>query len=203
MIIKRKTQIILALLVTCIFLFQNCQTFIIGTSQKIPVTSKPLNAKIIVNGFEQGYTPTFIKLKKKNKNNIIRIEKENYNPFEIQIIRKNAPVVSVMGNVIFGVLGYYMGAVMALPIYLFFAPESDKKIFHICTIGMAVASYAAAIQKDYESGANYSLSPIQLIVTLTKIEEKPQPDLILLDARQFRNIKWIRIRCADTGGEDS
>jgi len=34
MVIKRKTQIILALLVTCIFLFQNCALIIPGTSKK-------------------------------------------------------------------------------------------------------------------------------------------------------------------------
>jgi len=34
MVIKRKTQIILALLVTCIFLFQNCASIIPGSSKK-------------------------------------------------------------------------------------------------------------------------------------------------------------------------
>ncbi len=52
MIIKRKTQIILALMVMNVFLFQSCMTIMRGTSKKIPVTSNPSGAKIIVDGKE-------------------------------------------------------------------------------------------------------------------------------------------------------
>lgn len=52
MISQRKTQIILVLLVSSVFLFQGCATIIRGASQKMPVTSNPLGAKIIVDGEE-------------------------------------------------------------------------------------------------------------------------------------------------------
>ena len=55
---------------------------------------------------------------------------------------------------------------------------------------------------DSRSGAIWNLSPKELNVTLSKIEEKPQPNLILIDEEHFQNIKWIRIKCADSDGED-
>ncbi|NIO49571.1 MAG: PEGA domain-containing protein [Candidatus Aminicenantes bacterium] len=54
----------MALMVTSVFLFQNCATIISGTSQKIPVTSNPSGAKIIVDGIEVGNAP--LNLKKLN-----------------------------------------------------------------------------------------------------------------------------------------
>ena len=112
MIIKRKTQIILALLVITVFLFQNCTTLIRGTSQKIPVTSSPSGAKIIVNEEEIGYAPLNLKLKRK-KSHIIRIEKQGYNPLEIKITRKtSAPSVgiSILGNYFSGAIpGAFLG----------------------------------------------------------------------------------------------
>jgi len=35
-----------------------------------------------------------------------------------------------------------------------------------------------------------------------ELEGKPHPDFILIDVEQFQNIKWIRIKCADSEGED-
>ena len=66
--LQRKTKIILALIISSVFLFQNCATIFSGfrTSQKIPVTSNPSGAKIIVDGEERGYTPLNLKLKKNN-----------------------------------------------------------------------------------------------------------------------------------------
>ncbi|NIO48916.1 MAG: PEGA domain-containing protein [Candidatus Aminicenantes bacterium] len=89
MIIKRKKQIISALIVTSVFLFQSCLTISSGfrTSQKIPVTSNPSGARIIVDGKEVGNAPLELKLEKR-KNHTIRIEKQGYNPLEIKITRK-------------------------------------------------------------------------------------------------------------------
>lgn len=89
MIIQKKTQIFLALFVLSIFFLQNCATMNRGTRQKIPVTSNPQGAKIIVDGEEMGYAPLNLKLKRK-KNHIMRIEKEGFNPLEIRITRGTA-----------------------------------------------------------------------------------------------------------------
>ncbi len=40
-----------------IFLLQSCATIVKGTSQKIPVTSAPIGAKVLVDGTEMGTTP--------------------------------------------------------------------------------------------------------------------------------------------------
>ena len=118
MIIKRKTQIILALLVTTVFLFQNCATFSRGTFQKIPVTSNPLGAKIIVDGEEMGYTPLNLKLKKnlklkRKKSHVIRIEKQGYNPLEIRITRKTSDsfAIYILGNITWGFAGAFLGLI--------------------------------------------------------------------------------------------
>ena len=89
--------------------------------------------------------------------------------------------------------------------YIFFSPgeESGSALFYTCTIGRAILGWGSAIYGDYKSGANYTLSPEVVNFTLTKQEGKPQPDLILLDARQFQNIKWLRIRCARSEGEEN
>jgi len=202
MIIKRKTQIILAVFVSSVFLFQNCATIIRGTSQKIPVTSVPSGAKIIVDGEEMGYAPLELKLKKK-KSHIIRVEKQGYNPLEIRIARKASPGLSILVNMIWGGVGLFGGAIAAFPFYLLSSDE-DKgpALAYVCMIGGAILGWLGAIIKDFKSGANYTLSPEVVNFTLTKIEGKPQPDLILLDAEQLQNIKWIRIKCADSDGEE-
>ena len=198
MIIKRKAQIIMALIVSSVFFFQNCATLIKGTSQKIPVTSSPSGAKIIVDGEEIGYAPLELKLKK-TRRHIIRIERQGYNPLEIRITRKTSARSSVYGNVFYGALGFLGGFLLAVVI-------SDAALPATLTssliIGGTILGWGGAITIDFLSGANYTLSPAQLNVTLSKIEGKPQPKIILLDAEQFQNIKWIRIKCLDSDGEE-
>ena len=101
MTIQRKTKSILALIVSSVFFFQNCATIIRGTSQKIPVTSNPTGAKIIVDGEEMGYAPLNLKLKRK-KSHVIRIEKQGYNPLEIRTTRKTSAGLSVFANIFWG-----------------------------------------------------------------------------------------------------
>jgi len=206
MITQRKTQIILALMVTSVFLFQNCATIISGTSQKIPVTSNPSGAKIIVDGKVMGYTPLQLKLKKK-KSYTIQIEKQGYNPLEIRITRKTSGslAISILGNVFFGCLGMVVGLALAEGISgedfdLWYGDYPWQTIVGLIAGG--VYGWGGSIYKDFKSGANYKLSPKELNVTLSKIEGSPQPNLILLDAEHFKNIKWIRIKCADSDGEE-
>jgi len=58
--------------------------------------------------------------------------------------------------------------------------------------------WAGASIIDLKSGKMFLLSPRVLDITLTKIEGNPQPLVILTDSEQFQNIKWIRIKCADS-----
>ena len=172
-----------------------------GASQKIPITSNPSGAKIIVDGKEMGYAPLNLKLKRK-KSHIIRVEKQGYNPLEIRIKRKTSgpsAVVSLLGNLSFGGL---VGIIFALGAIRVFAPHVELET-EVAIMGVgALFGVGGAFYVDVKSGATFTLSPKELHVTLTKIEGKSQPSLILIDAKKFQNIKWIRIKCTDSGGEE-
>jgi hypothetical protein len=71
----------------------------------------------------------------------------------------------------------------------------------VASIG-AIIGWIGCALVDGKSGAKYALSPEELNVTLTKSGEKPQPNIILIDAEKFQDIKWIRIKCADYERED-
>jgi hypothetical protein len=53
--------------------------------QRIPVTSAPAGATIALNGAALGVTPVEIRLDRKQKNQVIRIELPGYNPVEIRV----------------------------------------------------------------------------------------------------------------------
>ncbi len=201
MILKRNFRIFLVLMISSIFFLQNCAAIIRGTSQKIPVTSNPAGAKIIVDGNEMGTTPMNLKLRRKKIHNI-KIEKEGYEPFTVIINRKTSMLLSLLGNTFFaGGLGALIGIA-----------AGDSKTRKVKSqrgggglggfIVGAVIGYSSSIRVDFSKGANYSLSPKELNVTLTKIGQKPQSNIILIDAEKFQNIKWIRIKCVDNDEED-
>ena len=199
MIIKRKAQIILALMVTSVFFFQNCATIISGTSQKIPVTSNPSGAKIIVDGEEMGYAPLELKLKRKKKSHVIRIEKQGYNPLEIRIVRKTS-AGPIIGDLLLG------GSMVFVSGIAFFRSDLSNDLPStlglVGLIGGGILMLTSPFLVDIISGAGHVFSPKELNVTLTKHEGKSQPKIILIDADKLQNIKWIRIKCADSDGEE-
>jgi len=197
-ILQRKTQIILALLVSSVFLFQNCAIIIKGTSQKIPVTSNPAGAKIIVDGEEIGYAPLNLKLKKK-KSHIVRIEKSGYNPFEVRIVRKTSKA-HILRNLL---LGGSMVSVCAIGFFRSdYSNAAPSTLGLVCLIGGGVLLLTAPFIVDIISSADHVLYPKELNVTLKKIEGKLQPNFILIDTEHFQNIRWIRIKCAGSDGEE-
>jgi hypothetical protein len=204
MIIKRKTQIILALLLTSVFLLQNCATIMSGfrTSHKIPVTSNPSGAKIIVDGEEIGYAPLNLKLKRK-KGHIIRIEKQGYNPVNISIERNTLRLsasLSFGGNLYFGLV---IGSLAGLGALALLDPGLSNETLDVAVLLAGwMIGVGGLFYVDSKSGARFTLSPKELNITLTKIEGKRQPNIILIDAEKFQDIKWIRIKCADSDGEE-
>ena len=199
----------LTILVLSVFFFQNCMTIFQGNSQKIPVTSNPIGAKIFVDGEAWGNTPLNLKLKRK-RDHVLRIEKQGYNPLEIRITRKTSAAFSVLGNMIWGFMGASLAGGKSFGALILFGgwflpkdewEEELRKTGNNMLLGFLIA-WGGAILLDYVSGANYGLSPNELNVTLTKIEGKLQPNLILVDAETFQNVKWIRIKCDDSDGED-
>lgn len=202
---RRKTQIIFALLVSNVFLFQSCATIIRGTSQKIPVTSNPIGAKIIVDGEEIGYAPLELKLKRKKKIQIIRIEKQGYNPLDVIITGKISK--SFLENPFL-----WANSILAVCIGGSIAYEKMKNKYWELPEGIAKGLISVLLWStlvncvisapDFLTGAYFTLSPKELNVTLTKIEENLQCNFILIDAEQFQNIKWIRIKCTDNDKEE-
>lgn len=198
---KGKIRVFLALFVLSVFLVQNCATIARGTSQKIPVTSNPIGARIIVDGEEMGNAPLNLKLKRK-KSHVIRIEKQGYNPLEIGITKKSSIYsvgTSILGNVLMGGL---VGFLYHELVYPEIAADISYGLDMILLFGIPILGCIGGTLVDFSSGANYSLSPKELNVTLTKIGEKPQSNIILIDTEKFQDIIWIRIKCADNDDED-
>jgi len=183
------------------FFLQNCATIVRGTSQNIPVTSNPVGAKIAVDGEEMGYAPIELKLKRK-KDHIIRIEKQGYNPLEIRIIRKSSKLLSYWGN--FSLGGIFSGTFLGIPLVYILGTGENGSVekfwagFWLGAIIGAVVGGVALNAVDAATGADHNLFPDNLVVTLSKIEEKPQPHFILVDTEKLQNMKWIRIICADS-----
>jgi hypothetical protein len=201
--IKKDAVRYLALIVAAVFLFQNCMTIIRGTSQKIPVTSNPMGARITVDGKDMGTTPLRIKLKR-NRSHSIRAEMPGFNPLEIGIIHKlsgSSLALSVLGNYLF--LGSLAAALLgggkifgAMILAIFNQEEAQKEMDKASTaMGLgALLGITIGLLADFTSGANSKLSPTELDVTLTRTDGNPQPDKVFMDSGEFQNIKWIRIR---------
>jgi hypothetical protein len=207
---RRKIQMILALYVVIAFLFQGCARIITETSQKIPVTSNPPGAKIIVDGKEVGYAPLNLKLKK-IKSHIIRIEKQGYNPLEIRITRKASDSLPlfILGDIFLGGASGEMAATAVTYTVLYASnllasKEERSKATKVIKIARTAGFFiggAYAVLSDFISGANFTLSPKELNATLSKVEGESYPHFIVINTEQFQSIKWIRIRCADSDNE--
>jgi PEGA domain len=80
----RENRFFLILTLASILLASNCATITRKTKQRIPVTSTPVGAAVIVNGVRKGVTPLEIRLARKEKAAVIRIESPGYDPVEIR-----------------------------------------------------------------------------------------------------------------------
>jgi hypothetical protein len=203
MVIEVKTKFIAAMTVATVFLFQSCATIMRGTSQNIPITSNPIGAKVIVDGEEMGSTPLNLRLKRK-ASHVIQIEKQGYNSFMIRTT-SNTSILSTLGNLI--PWGYPLGAGLGGFIGLASTEDDEdcQDAFSRMGAGLFIGLFLGwgfAVLVDSRSGANQTLFPKDLNVTLTKIKGQPQPELMLIDAETFQNVKWIRIRCAGSGKEE-
>jgi len=182
---KRVSALLLPIL-TSVLLSQNCATLTRSRQQIVPVTSSPPGAEIIVNGVRKGVTPKLILLSRKVKDQTIRIECPGYNPFEIRMTRSYSSF-HVLSNV---VLGLVIGTAVAGAWYL--SRDETAPAGSLC-VGTAVGAFSLI---DVATRAGYTLTPKDLTVTLTKSGRTPRVDTVLLDADDFRNVKWIRV-CRD------
>jgi len=180
---KRFTAI---LLLAPLLISIGCATLTRSRTQRIPVTASPPGATVIVNGQRQGVTPLSLKLVRGEKNQVIRIECPGYNPNEIRPIRKptGAPF---FGNLLLGLIP------AIAPAGLYSLANEGSGGLLIWTLS-AAAFGVLFTAVDSGSGAINDFEPKEISVTLTKADGTPRVDTMLVDADDFKNIKWIRVR---------
>jgi hypothetical protein len=197
--IRRKPSCAAILLALSVFLFEDCATIMQKTTQKIPVTSEPIGAKVLIDGKDVGQTPLILKLKRK-KPGVIRIEKEGYNPHEIRITRNKPSFIS------WTTLGNFFLLVPA-EIYLISKQEGNGetigdalgdwflKVFVIIPLVMGAVAVPLVLT-DFATGAAYTLMPKNLDVELTPTGGSPRPKITEIDEAGLRDVKWLRVRAA-------
>jgi hypothetical protein len=173
---RKNTAWLLILPLVSVLLSPGCATLTRRSTQRIPVTSSPTGATVSVNGVEQGVTPMDLRLARKDKGQVIRIEYPGYNPLEVRI-RCSFSTVHAMANGLMGSLAGYRIA-NGGTLLLAWIPASIGAFFLI----------------DLSTSAGYTLRPYDLIVTLSEADGPPRVDTMLLDADDFKNVKWIRVR---------
>ena len=180
------------LALTSVLLSPGCATLAGKSTQKIPVTSSPAGAAVIINGIGKGVTPLMIKLDRMLKGPVIRIESPGYNPVEIRVRRK------ISGETIPGsfLLGLAPGIVPALLLlgsdHARIDPTDEPAILSAYLKSAAVLG-GLFVSLDLGGGKGYTLTPENLMVTLTKADGAPGVDTVLLDAGDLQNVKWIRV----------
>lgn len=80
--------------------FCSCASIINTSRQYVPITSNPPGATVSLNGKEFGKTPTGINMKRKNKEHILNLTLDGYEPYQTNLVR----VVDgwIIGNIVIG-----------------------------------------------------------------------------------------------------
>jgi len=184
--IQKKPGHFVTLLAAAVFLLQSCATIVKGTSQKIPVTSAPIGAKVLVDGTEMGTTPLMLKLNKK-KPGVIRIEKEGFNPHEIRLVRRRSHAAwFILGNIGLAFLvGMSVGA----------RTESDAEAA-LAGTSLILGGIPIFMLLDSGLGGRHALFPTSLDIVLTPAGVEPRLDVTEIDGARLRDVKWLRIMTA-------
>jgi hypothetical protein len=183
---RKHAGLFLILILMSLLLSPGCATVTRTGEQRIPVTSAPAGATVFVNGQRQGVTPVSLWLVRKKKNQVIRIEYPGYNPIEIRPKRRPAGA-PFLGNLLLGLIP------AIVPASLHSLAHDGEGVMLIWTL-YAAAFGALFTAFDSGSGAINDFEPKELTVTLTKADGPPRVDIMLVDADDLRNIKWIRVR---------
>lgn len=181
----RATLFLILLTFTIVLLSEDCSTFFRTRTPSIPVTSSPEPSRISVNHKPQGQTPIEIRLAKRRRGQVIRIESPGYNPLEIQVGRDTTAPNYLMD----ALLGVTAGGLVAL------AQATSKDGQNFWTELAVDAPVGATIRLliDLIPDERNGLGSRELLVTLTKADEPPRVDSMFIDAKEFRNVKWIRV----------
>jgi hypothetical protein len=183
-------RVLAFLILSSVLLAADCATITRRSKQRIPVTSHPVGATVIVNGVQQGVTPLVLRLPRKEKGQVIRIESPGYNPVEIRPKRKmsGGPMA---GNF---ALGLMPGAVLAMGYGMEHDEDENVDMMSMLIWMLSAAAFGGLFTAVDSGGKGYELEPRELTVTLTKAEGSPRVETILIEADDFQAIKWIRVR---------
>lgn len=190
----RENRFFLILTLASVLLAPNCATITRKLKQRIPVTSTPAGAAVIVNGVQQGVTPLEIRLARKAKGAVIRIESPGYRPVEIQPGTKRSRGIFFRN--------FLLGLMPATPVFIYLgsrwgdeANPGEHPIENAALISVLAAAAVGAVFTAIDGqGAGNELEPKELNVTLEKADGPPRVDIIVIDADRFGDIKWIRVR---------
>jgi len=180
---RKNTALLLILPLASVLLSPGCATLMWKRTQRIPVTSSPVGATVSVNGIQEGTTPLEIRLVRREKGQVICIEAPGYNPFEIRT-QRNISFKTIYGNIVLvaGMAAFESGIDMGF---------GEKKRVSILDIAGTAALF---IFIDAISKKGHEFEPTALTVTLTKADGPPRIETRYVDADDFPNIKWIRVR---------
>ncbi len=168
-----------------ILLFLNCGTLIRTRTPPIPVTSSLALSTVGVNGKPQAATPVEIRLAKRKRGQVIRIESPGYNPVEIQVGR----IVTAPNFLAEALLGASIGGTIALCEAT--SASFDDFLTHLAIYASAGAAFRVLFELIPSKG--HASNPQDLIVALTKADGTPRIDTIIVGPENFLSIKWIRI----------
>lgn len=206
--VKVPRTIVPALIITAAFFLHSCATVVRGTSQKIPVTSTPVGARVLVDGKDAGTTPLILKLKRK-KPAVIRIEHEGYDPQEIRIERKKPSAwdpYGTLGNALLATPGaLWLGSKFADKFTKKDADDVGEVLANawwgtLAGVGLASLIFITPlVLTDTISGASYSLSPRSLEIEMTPADGVPRVRTTKIDAAALKDVMWLRVRLARRG----
>jgi hypothetical protein len=188
---RKNPRLLVGTLIAVFALSSACATVIRRNTQRIPVTSAPIGARVSLNGTPQGATPLEIKIPRGGKGQVIRIEYDGYDPVEIRPERKlsGGPVIANF------LLGFIPAVIPAVAYNM--AHDEDPNVasmsFLIWGAGaLAVGGLLTGL--DAGHGPGYELRPREIIVTLAKTKGQPMTRTVLLEPGAFENVAWIRVR---------
>lgn len=132
-----------------VLMTSGCATLQNGTAQRIRVNSTPPGAQVFLNGQPVGTTPTQIVVSRRNREPVIRVERDGFSPFEQTLQRRGAR--SVLWNVALGVF------LVPVTGRLLLDHDDANPTFPQTLAAWSVG--AAPLITDYATGAAFEFTP--------------------------------------------
>jgi len=149
-----------------------------AAKQRIRINSEPPGAHVFFKNVVVATTPAVIELNKKEKNVILRLEKEGYKPIDVNLKR--------------GYNGWYIPKLLAFSAGWFLtqvALKGNTKGSVIPAATGAVVGTSAGLFYGFSSGDAYKLNPKEVNVVMTELKKQgielkdmSEDKVIVLDA---------------------